>query len=70
MVVAATKNKHLKIVTFLRIGVRNFSSIGKKKKKTIMFVYVLSLYFHNNTVFKRAVIMISILLLRKQTERS
>lgn len=33
MVVAATKNKHLKIVTFLRIGVRNLSSIGKKKKK-------------------------------------
>lgn len=44
MVVAATKNKHLKIVTFLRIGVRNLSSIGKKKKKTITFVYVLSLY--------------------------
>lgn len=71
MVVAATKNKHLKIVTFLRIGVRNLSSIGKKKKKkTITFVYVLSLYLHNNTVFKRAVIMISILLLRKQMERS
>lgn len=43
MVVAATKNKHLKIVTFLRIGVRNLSSIGKKKKKKLSRLYM---FFH------------------------
>lgn len=42
MVVAATKNKHLKIVTFLRIGVRNLSSIGKKKKKKNYHVCICS----------------------------
>lgn len=43
MVVAATKNKHLKIVTYLRIGVRNLSSIGKKKKKKLSRLYM---FFH------------------------
>lgn len=62
---AATKNKHLKIVTFLRIGVRNLSSIGKKKKKNYHVCICSFTLSHNNTVFKRAVIMISILLLRK-----
>ena len=40
---ATTKNKHLKIVTFLRIGVRNLSAIGKKERKTITCLYI---YFH------------------------
>ena len=42
---ATTKNKHLKIVTFLRIGVRNLSAIGKKRKKlshVCIYTFILS----------------------------
>lgn len=58
-VVAATKNKHLKIVTSLGQGEENYP----------LFVYVLLFYLHETTALKRAVVMISILLVRKQTER-
>lgn len=67
MVVVVTKSKNLKTVTSL---VRNGGqeSFFSKRKIIICLDTYLSFYLHSNTVFRGAVIMISVLLVRKQSE--